>query len=478
MAILAAPPTIERSVVPPTVKPALARLLLNRITFGPTQADLDELNTLGYWGYIERQLKPASIDDSAVETFLATNYPALAMTPVQLSGLAFGDVVDQLIRARIVRAALSRRQLLEVMVEMWTDHFNIYNQTSPESFLKIVDDREVIRPNALGSFPKMLRASAHSPAMLSYLDNNTNTRTAPNENYARELMELHSLSASGGYTQADVAAVARCFTGWTYFTGTASNAYTFRYNSGTHDTNAKVLSPIFDVAGGFQGPVTIPARAAANGQQDGEDVLNILVVHPNTARFIALKMLRHLWGYDPPPSMVDSLAQVYLATGGDIKAMIRWVLEPTRLATAPWKFKRPFHLFMSGLRALQATVTSPGSLRSPLTGAGHLPFAWVPPDGYPDSLDAWVGLLLPRWNFGASLLNNEYSGISVNTTALFAGLTSRTQVVDRIALLLHGGAMPPEDRAGLLAYLPNTPSAAQIREACGLAIGYPGFQWY
>ncbi|MBX3359286.1 MAG: DUF1800 domain-containing protein [Phycisphaeraceae bacterium] len=465
----------------------LLAALVSRCTFGVTEAEMSLARSLGYWGYLEYQLAWDMIDDTACENFVQASYPAIKMSPNQLLTLTGGDATNQLRRARIYRAVKSKRQLLEVMVEMWTDHFNIYNGSAPTDSMKVVDDRSVIRPNALGSFPALLWASAHSPAMLEYLNNDTNSRTAPNENYARELMELHTLGVNGGYTQADVLAVARCFTGWRYVTGgaTTPNVHTFLYNTGTHDVNSKTLSPIFDIAGGYQNPVVIPARTAAAGIQDAIDVLNILSVHPNTAAYIAGKILTHLWGQNPPQSLVSALAQVYLATGGDIKQMVRWTLDPARISSAPWKFKRPLHLAASALRATSATITQTNSVQTAIGAAGHMPFAWLTPDGYPDKVEAWVDLLLPRWSFGASLMNNEYwnsttqLGSTVDSVPLMAGAVSPASVLKQINKVIFGGKMPPQDLAGLSQYIGvSNPSNTKIRESIGLAIGCPAFQWY
>lgn len=455
-----------------SVKPLDVVGLVNRITFGLTSAEVMLAQSLGCNGYLEYQLNHAAIDDSALDLRLAgAEFPTLTMTPEILGTQNSGDTQNQLIRARLVRAVFSRRQLFERMVDVWTDHFNIWLFDGISTNQKTWDDANVIRANALGSFPAMLIASAHSPAMLDYLNNNTNTRTAPNENYARELMELHSLGVDGGYTQEDVQQVAKCFTGWTYYGGSTNPSnlrYTFRYNSGTHDNTQKtVLGHI------------IPANG---GQQDGETVLQILAYHPSTARYISKKLLRHFWGDDPPDHLIEQIAKVYSGTGGDIKSMLRAILNNYLSPLPRPKFKRPFHHMVSGLRALNAVVSTPGNLQNQMISTGHLPFNWQTPDGYPDSLTAWSGLLLPRWNFGASLMNSQFAGTTVDTTALLAGLPSPLTAVDvtgRINQLLFAGRMPASEQTSLTSYLlPNPPSTTRIREAIGLAVGSPGFQWY
>lgn len=458
-----------------------SRAIVDRMTFGFTQAELALYQQYGFEGYLNYHLNPASIDDSAVDGYLATNFPALAFTPLQIvTSPSQGDLINQLQRARLYRAIFSKRQLFERIVECFSDHFNIWIRDDVAGILKLIDDRDVIRANAMGTFPAMLRASAHSPSMLAYLNNDTNTKNAPNENYARELMELHSLSVTGGYSQSDVQQVAKCFTGWTYFTGTAANAYTFRYNSGNHDVNQKIVL----------GQI-IPPRAAASGQQDGEDVLNILADHPSTRDFIARKLIRHFLQHDPPPaSLVTSVAQVYQTTSGSIPAMVAEIFRYTMNNPVPMKFKRPMHLLVSALRGLNAQVTATNNLQTPLTEAGHLPFDWNPPDGYPDTLQAWTDLLLARWNFGARLMNSSSSnngdwwnnttltGVRVDHTSIVGTATAKNAVVDAINTKLFNGVLSVPERNQLLAYLPATGSVTNIREAIGLAISLPTFQWY
>lgn len=448
--------------------------LVNRITFGFTNTEYQLARNLGYQGYLERHLNHLSIDDSALNARLAgPEFPTLTMTPDVLLAQASGDVQNQLTRARILRAIYSNRQLFERMVDFWSDHFNIYLFEGIAVTQKTYDDASVIRPHALGNFPMMLSASAHSPSMLNYLNNDTNTASAPNENYAREIMELHTLGVDGGYTQADVQSVARCFTGWTYY-GTTTNPanlrYTFRFNSGNHDNGQKIVLGNIVPAGG--------------GQQDGETVLQILANHPSTARFIAKKMLKHFWGEDPPQELILSIAKVYTKTQGDIKSMMRAILDPTSGYFPQPRFKRPLHLMVSAMRALDGTITtnSVGSLQSPLSQCGHTPFGWSPPDGYPDTLLAWSGLLLPRWSYGAALMNDQYSGVRVDVNALVAGIPaplSAAKIVTRLNDRLFGRKMPASEREALTAYLlPDPPTTARIREATGLAVGSPAFQWY
>ena len=451
--------------------------LINRCTFGFSQYEARQVGRLGTKRWVEGQLNPATIDDSALDAFLAASYPVLAMTPAQVGAQASpADVRNQLQRARLMRAMFSRRQLFERVVEMWTDHFNIHiNDSDTIRMMKVGDDRDVVRANALGLFPALLLASARSAAMLAYLNNDENRVGAPNENYAREIMELHTLGVTGGYTQADVLQVARCFTGWRYVTTSASpSRWTFFFDSSRHDTASKT------VLGNF-----IPARTGASGYQDGLDVIAILSNHPNTARFIAGKVLLAFWGYTPPAGLVDTLASIYLSTGGDIKAMLTYVLlDPGAGAWQP-KFKRPMHLLASIMRGLGGLATSPANLATPLAQAGNQPFGWGPPDGYPDTQEAWMRLLLPRWNFGAALMNSEYGSYTAKTNvyvdhiALLRGAATASAIADRLSQNLYNGLMPFTDRTRLVSYLTaGTMDTTRIRESFGLAVGSPSFQWY
>jgi hypothetical protein len=446
---------------------SLLEKLVDRITFGATPDELALARQLGYSGYLEYHLNHLAINDSAMDTRLVP-LTTLTMTYPQLLPQTFTFVRNELTEATLLRAVFSKRQLFERMVELWTDHFNIDIPTV--QYYKTADDRDVIRANALGTFPTLLNASARSPAMLYYLNNDVSTAANPNENYARELMELHTLGVDGGYTQTDVQQVALCLTGWTIWRGASTGALqgTFRYNNTNHNQTAKTVLG-----------TPIPANG---GQQDGITVLNLLVNHPSTARFVALKMCRHFLGYEVSQSIIDQVAATYTATVGDIKAMLRVVLKPEHVAAATPKMKRPFHLFAAALRQTNAAVTNTASLRTRLAEAGHLPFSWLTPDGYPDKLAHWSGNLISRWNYGASLMNGtagSISGATVDDVAFFAGATTADEMIARIDERLFGGRMDPDDRSRIRQFLlPSPPTVTRRREAIGLAISSPSYQWY
>lgn len=445
--------------------------LVGRITFGWTEAEMALATSLGYAGYLEYHLNHTAIDDSAVNALLAP-LTTLGMTPHQLYDISGGTVVTELQQALILRAVFSKRQLFERVADFWTDHFNIDINVEELQVLKTVDDRDVIRANALGNFTTLLDASMHSPAMLIYLNNNVSRVGFINENYARELMELHTMGVDGGYTQQDVIEVARCLTGWQYFRQSADpmviNEGTFRYNAGQHDNGQKIVLGNIIPAGG--------------GINDGLMVRNILVNHPSTARYIAKKMCIRFLGESVPQAIINDVAATYTSTGGDIKSMIRTMLKPNTLYDAEPRYKRPFHQYMSALRTLPTTITSSTGIRSNLTAAGNVPYVWSSPDGYPDRNDHWMGLILPRWNFGASLMNGttgSVSGAVVDDVAFFNGLVTADQCADKINSAMFGGTLPLADRNRIRDHmLPNNPTRTRKREAVGLAIGAPSFQWH
>jgi uncharacterized protein (DUF1800 family) len=331
--------------------------------------------------------------------------------------------------------------------------------------MKVPDERDVARKFALGKFPDMVRASAHSPAMLEYLDNTRNRRTTINENYGRELMELHTLGVDGGYSQTDVRELSRCLTGWTI----ASRGVAFTFDPSGHDWDQKVV----------MGQV-IPAQPTNSGQlglRDGDTMINYLVAHPNTARYISKKMIRWLLRYDPTEEQISTVASVYSSTQGDIPSMIRAILTEQNLLAAPAKYRRPYTFVLSCMRA-----TNPGILRlqnvtgTQLRTLGHTLFAWGPPDGYPDTADYWSGGALPRWNF-AQYVSSNTTDIPVDINKFMTTATP-TGVVDAINTALFAGEMPDKLKAQLVAYAQGgTLNTTRAREVLSLALSSAAFQW-
>jgi uncharacterized protein (DUF1800 family) len=435
--------------------------LVRRVSMGVTPAELAHANKAGWEGYLNAQLNHTRINDDAVENVVASRYPLVLQTSDTLFSADINLVRAQLQESTIYRAAFSTRQLYERMVEFWSDHFN--QEFDKVGYLLIADQRDVIRKNALGKFPDLLKASAHSASMMAYLDQNTSRSGAPNQNYAREIMELHTLGVDGGYTQDDVAELSRILTGWTV---TGRGVFTF--NPNIHDTGTKT----------FLG-TTITGQSGAAGINEGEQVLDMLVNHPSTATFISTKMLR--WLLDPNPSAdkIATVASVYTATGGDIKAMIRVILNETWLPAAPMKYKRPFHFVTSALRSANpTTVASVTGMNGQVTTLGQYLFEWLTPDGYPDKIEYWSGNIVPRWSFSNVLASqNSTSAIVVSTAPYLAGSTAAA--IDLIDQNFFGGEMPAVTRSGLLTYTGTaTLTDGKVRELLALAISANAFQWY
>jgi uncharacterized protein (DUF1800 family) len=438
---------------------------LNRLTFGIRPEDLAHVKKVGVRGFIREQLQPDDLDDSAVEGVLAGAFPSLTLAPPQIGPVARDKdarrpVALDLKQATIYRAVASSRQLFELLVDFWTNHFNVYHFDSLCAALKTADDRDVVRPNVLGDFGTFLRASAASPAMLIMLNNAQNKKQGPNENYAREVMELHTISVNGGYTQTDVQEIARCFTGWTLDQGGA-----FQFLARNHDTGAKTVLG-----------VAIPA---GRGIQDGEQVLAILAAHPATATFLATKLCRRLISDQPPAGAVSAAAATFSATGGDLRETTRTILlSPEFTASADAKAKRPFEFVAAAVRAVGATVSTPTGTKSLYTSLhtlGQSPFDWQAPNGYPDATGAWINTngLLARWNFVVSLVNGTLAGVKVDLAHLTPGTPGSltpAQLVDALTDRILHRPLTAADRSQLLAYASaGVPANRPIGQAAALA---------
>ena len=443
---------------------------LNRLTFGPRPEERQRVAEIGIAGWIEEQLAPDSISDNACN-FRLRNLSTLGMRASDLHDISdqiFENMDRQLVprelrTATLLRQTYSRRQLHELMVEFWSDHFNITTEKNDCFYLKTVDDREVIRKHALGSFRDLVWASAHSPAMLTYLDNQANVKGAPNENYARELMELHTLGVDGGYTQTDVMELARCLTGW----GVKEHFWRgdFKFFEKQHDTGVKHV---------------LGLEIQNAGQAEAERVLDLLADHPSTARFISVKLARRFLADLPPAEVVDRAAAAFTRSRGDIRSVLRVILLDG-LALADPKYKRPVNFVVSSLRLLNADMDGGNAVQDYLTKMGQSYFLWPTPDGYPDRALPWQGNLMPRWQFAFALLRNEIGGTIVNLPKLIeaTGAQSLPGIVDAVAGLLLGARLPESERDALIADLESAGAteeeSAQI--ITGGILSSPAFQW-
>ena len=399
------------TAVPPFRAPEAAEIddaahVLNRLTFGARPGDHAKVAAMGAKAFIAAQLAPEKIEDQWTDRRVR-HFEALTAAPMgELLEYGSKEILDQLTRAKIVRARHSQRQLLEVMVDFWSDHFNIDPSKGDSRWLKVADDRDVIRRHALGRFPEMVKASAMSAAMLWYLDGRVNRRREagdkPNENYARELMELHTLGVHGGYTQRDVMEVARCLTGWTVRDRKKLFKGRVEFRARDHD----------------DGPKTVLGREipAGLGARDLDRVLEIVTSHPSTANYIAWKLCRRFIHDDPPAAAVSSVAKAFADSQGDIRATLRALFATAEFRapeTRGVKFKRPFHFVVSALRATNAKTDASPALVEYLQRLGHAPFRYPTPDGYPEEAPHWQSTLLWRWNFAAALAENRIGGTRI-----------------------------------------------------------------
>jgi len=428
--------------------------VIKRTSFGVHRDELSSIQSMGVDAYIEEQLDYTQINDGDLEATIQTLFPLSTRTPAQLiAGFPdnIGDVVLQMTGATQYRQIFSRRQLYEVMVEFWSDHFNIHLLNGLGPTLKPSDDMQVIRAHALGNFGDLLRASAHSPSMLFYLDNYLNQASAPNENYARELMELHTLGVDGGYTETDVKEVARCFTGWSIrFPGDTGGPYgTFVYVPAIHDNNAKVFLQNTISAGG--------------GQGDADQVLDILVAHPSTARFLATKLCRRFISDAPDQTSIDTVAAAFTQSSGDIKTTLRALFATTAFrSSADLKICRPVEYLSGLIRALAPDTPYPTDNGQLFYFAqlilGQLPFNWPTPDGYPDEQSYWAstGGLLNRWRLSFLSLANFIPAIDVfqiDYPSLLGGANTLASIVDAMIDSVLMRPLSAEDKAYMLDWL-------------------------
>jgi uncharacterized protein (DUF1800 family) len=451
----------QRSAVPSKPDDKAIVHVLNRLGFGPAPGDVARVREMGLATYIDQQLQPARIPDESVTARLA-DFTTLSMNTrdlareyylpalmqrrqAQRAQAAAGTnpemmatperpsrelqqrertVMTELMQQKVLRAIYSERQLEEVMVDFWFNHFNVFVGKGQTRIYLTEYERDTIRPRVFGKFRDLLGAVAESPAMLFYLDNwqsaapadaqtmarpgrrgamrrpqvpqQQNRRRGINENYARELMELHTLGVDGGYTQKDVQEVARAFTGWTIDMPRQGGA--FRFEPRIHDNGEKLVLG-----------KKIPS---GNGKRDGEMVLDLLAKHPSTARFIATKLARRFVADEPPSALVERAAARFRQTDGDIREVVRTIVtSPEFFATSAYhaKVKTPLEFVASAVRATGADLRDGMPLVQTLRQLGMPLYGCQPPTGYSDKAEAWVntGALLNRMNFAVALSGNR-----------------------------------------------------------------------
>jgi uncharacterized protein (DUF1800 family) len=430
--------------------------VLNRLTFGARAGEADRVRAMGLATWLDLQLHPSRINDQAAEAMLPQLDAAPdSADPRELRRFARRQV-ETLASAKILRAMYGERQLQEVLADFWFNHFNVYAGKGRTAEYLPEYERDVIRPHVFDHFRDLLEADAKSPAMLFYLDNwlsadpnaarrladmraqQTDIRnqrrlgrrgfsggfppSAPqpprqpaaansgkkkerglNENYGRELLELHTLGVDGGYTQKDVIEVARAFTGWTI-----DRDGKFRFVPALHDAGEKIVLGHTIKAGG--------------GIDDGEKVLDILASHPSTAHHIAFELAQRLVADEPPPALVDHAAARFRETNGDLREVVKTIVtSPEFVAPAHQgaKFKTPFELVVSAVRTTGATVSDARAFVQTLQQLGEPLYMCQPPTGYHDTADTWVsaGGLVTRMNFATRLASGNMPGVTLPPSA-------------------------------------------------------------
>ena len=397
-------------------------------------------------------------------------------------------IANDLAEGKLYRAIASERQLEELLVDFWFNHFNVFLDKGADRFLVPGYEREAIRPHVFGKFEDLVRATAEHPAMLFYLDNwesvspeavaemerrrprapgalngNGKIRKMPqrglNENYARELMELHTLGVDGGYTQKDVTEVARAFTGWTIRDPRRDG--TFFFNERLHDRGEKTVLGVKIPAGG--------------GKEDGDRVIALLARQPATARFVSTKLARYFAADDPPASLIGKMTKTWAATGGDLRAVVRTMIEaPEFFSQGAYhaKVKTPFQMIVSAVRATGASVDFALPLAQQIAQLGQPLYRKQEPTGYSSLAADWVNssALLARMNFSLALAQNKIPGVRVAAERFGSNADP-----DAVSRALLGRTLSPETKAALGAKLKEQTEVTPALVA-GLVIGSPEFQ--
>jgi len=505
------PPPLPASP-PPAPPPApgatvavSAEVAVNKLTFGARPGYVAAVKAMGVGAWIDQQLSPAGLPQ-ADDRVPAASYPTLANSNLQndaVANLPSGSdrIYAEMDHAFLQRAVYSERQLYEVMCDFWANHFNVWRRHTWMGFLRPRDHEDVVRANALGKFSTMLSASAHSPSMLDYLDNLPNDASQPggvNQNYARELLELHSLGIIAGvqvYTEADVQAVAQIISGWALDWDDASaTKYDFKFLPWQHSRTAVTA---------FGGAINVPARSYGEGYSDGVTLIDYLAHHPSTARYICWKLCRRFIGDNPPMTLVDSAAAVFTANDTAIAPTLRHIFMSDEFAASGGtKVRRPLEHLVACLRAVNATMStdpvghSAVALRSALDDMGQPLFERATPDGYPDIAPYWVSSdsLLNRWEVSARIARNTLGDqtvvadrVRVDLPTLLPNPLPATvgELVAALASTLANFTIPAADIADICMAIALSASAAattlstsatKLALAMGLILSHPNFQ--
>jgi uncharacterized protein (DUF1800 family) len=428
--------------------------LLRRTTYGPTPMMRKDLQRLGWSRWLDQQLRPGSIDDSTMANFVTQRLPNLSMGVQQAYQTLGGswDLMMDLGKATILRAVWSRRQLYEVMVDFWSNHLNVTNPHEACWWSRHDYDRRVIRANALGKFSNMLRASALHPAMMTYLNNAESSRDNPNENYGREILELHSVGVDGGYDEEDMRQSTLVLTGF----GIDWDTGLFEYHPDDH----------------YVGPVSVMGWRHANPTEDGGyqvalNYVDYLAHHPSTARRIATKLCQRFVSDNPPPALIDLLTTEYRRNDTAILPVLRALFASKAFkASIGRKVRRPFQDVAATLRILGIKPDATGTdglqgLYWMIEGLGDVPMGWVPPNGYPDHADAWrsAGITLGRWNMHVSMAQGWWPASMLQVPDMQQALLGSSlpatygALVDALAKRLVFRSLSPAHHAAVLAFI-------------------------
>jgi uncharacterized protein (DUF1800 family) len=447
--------------------------LLRRATYGPTPASIAEIRKLGAASWLDAQLKPASIADPVADGLVA-RFPWCAATIPAIHAAVAAKALKQydwtpmwqVSFATLARAVWSRRQLLEVMTEFWSNHLNVTCPSGDMWDSRADYDAAVIRKYALGTFADLLKASARHPAMLAYLDNRSSTKAAPNENYGRELLELHTVGLT--YAESDVKDAARLLTGLTVDPATG----TYRYDPARHAVGAVTVL-------GFT-----HANATAAGESAALALLDYLAVHPATARQIVTKLCTRFVADDPPAGLITTLVKVYLDNRSAIAPVLRALFtSPEFAGSVGAKTRTPYEDVVAMLRTLDYGPEPSGtkaveSLYWTCSNAGQAPLAWAPPNGYPDVAAAWVSPSgqLVRWNAHLNVGAGYWPTTLVRPSSMvaaFAGTTTPATygaLIDAVSNRLLQITLPAAQREALAGFFGKT-SASPVKAKD------PGIDW-
>ena len=513
----------------PAVDTSVALHLLNRLTFGPRPGDIDHVRQVGIERWLDEQLSPSHLADPVqdsvrhrwAEAFespetLYDEFPppqvaqrqgrandSMQIRQVQMAGRRMGGAV---VLATLERHIESNRQLEEVMTDFWFNHFNVFIGKNQDRWLTGDYIEHAIRPHALGKFEDLLKAVAHHPAMLVYLDNfqsvapgssppvppgfraslpNDIQRRLPqgiNENYGRELLELHTLGVDGGYTQLDVQNVARILTGWSivgplarrpaFERGFGPNPnrrpFTFEFHDWAHDRGAKLVLGVMFPAGHMQ--------------DEGERLLTMLAEQPATARHIAHKLCERLVSDDAPDGCVDHAVAAWTRTHGNIAEVIRAIVASDDFWAASArraKVKSPLEFLVSAMRTTGAVPDTTPRLAGVLQQLGQPLFQQQVPTGYPETMESWVnsGALLNRMNIAMAIAAGRLPGLQANLDSIIPAGPDKDALVARVNAIILGGQATPNTLRVIRQQIDDMNDPYNARTfAVGLALGSPEFQ--